>query len=173
MGRFSPLIWKFVHRHANRLHMDKDDLRQELWLASWNAQRNFDPTRNVKFITYLYKTLSACVFNLYMRQMASKRTPRDKRVWLCSGNHSYDLHRCRVYHDNQFIRHEDSSDVMILFNVERAMRRLPLRTRWTFALSIAGFFHRSIAAALGVSPSTVSSMIKNARRAMRESLSDE
>ena len=52
--QWSPLLHKFANW---KFGMDEEDILQELRIVLWKAQRQYDPTWGVKFITYLYRAL--------------------------------------------------------------------------------------------------------------------
>lgn len=80
MNRNEGLIMSLVRKYANNLpsvSIDIDDLKQEAKIAYWIALGNYDPSRGVRFSTYVYKCMSNAINELYRIAEADKRRPKN------------------------------------------------------------------------------------------------
>jgi RNA polymerase sigma factor (sigma-70 family) len=62
---------KLVRNLARKYHVrgyDEDDLYQEFMMVLLDCTRKFDPTRNVKFTTYLFKSIQSRLYQLIKKQ---------------------------------------------------------------------------------------------------------
>lgn len=57
-----PLVKAYIHTHRWILKYEFDDVHQELALALHHYLRTYDPTKNVKLLTWIYSNLRfACL----------------------------------------------------------------------------------------------------------------
>jgi len=72
LTQYAPLISQFVAK-SSIPGFDKEDLRQEFFLAFLDAINKFDATRGAKFITYVHSMLHYGYSNIIKQQRRDKR----------------------------------------------------------------------------------------------------
>lgn len=80
--QFSGMINKLINKYKREYNVsqqDLEDLEQEVEIAIIEAERTFDESENVKFITYAYNKADIAIKEYISRNVSCKLTKRRKR----------------------------------------------------------------------------------------------
>lgn len=152
---------------------DEEDVAQELRLKAWDVLSRgiYDPGRGVKLSTFMYAVLSAKTRELYRNAVSEARGGGNRPQSLDQsedGQDPYDtlpadgdtVEEIAAYHD-------------LAAALDRALKKLPLNTRYFAEQSLAGYTQRETAARAGRSQPAAAYHIRIFRNAVRRELSGE
>lgn len=146
--RYAPLINSLIHNKYIDGY-EKEDLLQECHMKLYECMKTFDPSKGIKFSTYLYTSIRNMLTNMLIGQAIEKKP----KLIFMSGD---DPTLLNAVDDINF---ENEDYASILQEIVKELMLLP-RGYVTYLIYIGGKTQQEVADLLGISKQRVSVLNK-------------